>query len=93
MSTFVDPAMPEYDGEGPPRPAPPEAVHLAETMVALSRAAERLEDARSKVGDYTGQYEPEHFIRYEQDEYNRAAEAFADAVLAVVARGGNPDVR
>ncbi len=93
MSTFVDSAMPEYDGDEPPRPAAPEAIHLAETMVALSRAAERLEDARTKVPNYTGQYSPEHFIRYEQDEYNRAAEAFADAVLAVVAKGGNADVR
>lgn len=93
MSTFVDPAMPEYDGDEPPRPAAPEAVHLAETMVALNQAAERLEKARAGVSDYTGQYSAEHFFRYEQDEYNRAAEAFADAVLAVVAKGGGADAR
>jgi hypothetical protein len=85
--------MPEYDGEEPPRPAAPEAVHLAETMVALNRAAERLEEARENIPPYTGQYSPEFYTRYEQDVYNRAAEAFADAVLAVVAKGGGADVR
>lgn len=93
MSTFVDPAMPEYDGDEPARPAAPEAIHLAEAMVALDRAAEQLEAARAKVDDYTGQYETEYFVRHEQDAYNRAAEAFADAVLAVVAKGGSTNVR
>lgn len=93
MPFFVDAAMPEYDGEGPPRAAPPEAIHLAETMVTLNRAAEKLEAERARVPDYTGQYSREYFIRFEQDEYNRAAEAFADAVLAVVARSGAADVR
>jgi precorrin isomerase len=84
MHTFVDPAMPEYDGEGDPRPAAPEALRLAETMIELDKAAAELERARSRVGEYTGQYDAKHFIRYEQDVYNRAAEAFADAVVAVV---------
>jgi hypothetical protein len=86
MSTYVDPAMPEYDGQVPPRPAAPEALHLAETMIALDRAAADLEKARSNNQEYTGQYEPDHFIRYEIDVYNRAAEAFADAVVAVTSK-------
>lgn len=87
MFQFSDPNMPEYDGEGAPRPARPEAIRLAETMVNLNAAAERLETARADVPGYTGQYGPDDFVKHEQDAYNRAAEAFADAVLAVVAAG------
>ncbi|NTF18239.1 hypothetical protein G6L37_07450 [Agrobacterium rubi] len=87
MRTFVDPEMPEHDWNEPPRPAAPEAVRLAEAMIALNQAAEALETARGKASGYTGQYSAEDFYKSEEDRYYRAAEAFADAVVAVVSKG------
>lgn len=91
MHTFVDPSLPEYDGDEPPRPAAPEALRLAEAMVELDRAAEALEKAKRNVPNYTGQYSSEFFYRHEEDAYNRAAEAFADAVVAGVNKAGKVD--
>lgn len=92
MRTFLDPNLVPFDdcGDQPARQAPPEAVALAGAMVALNDAAERLERARNEAPDYTGQYSREYFYRSEQDQYYRAAEVFADAVVKVVAVGLAP---
>jgi hypothetical protein len=86
MRAFVDPQMPEYDGEEPPRPADPEVLRLAEAKVALDKALADLNEQNARDTGYHGQYSAEYFLRYEQEAYNRAAEAFADAVVAVVAK-------
>lgn len=92
MRTFFDHKLIPFDdcGDQPAREAPPEAVALADAMVALNEAAERLERAKSGAPDYTGQYSREYFYRSEQDHYYRTAEAFADAVVKVVAVGLAP---
>lgn len=75
-----------------PRPAHPAALALAEALVGLLEATNKLEAARVADGDgggYTGQFENGHFIRIEVDAYNRATEVYADAVCAVVAAGAS----
>jgi hypothetical protein len=88
MRLFTDPMMPPHDRKGPARPAPPEAIRLADAMVALDRAAAALEQAKDSFPGYPAGLSREDYCAAEQDAYNRAAEAFADAVLVVVARGG-----
>lgn len=86
MRTFVDPELPEYDGDEPPRNAADEVIRLADAKFELDEAAAALAKARADTPSYTGQYSNEYYRRYEQDAYNRAAEAFADAIVAVVAK-------
>lgn len=68
-----------------PRPAHPVALALAAATIELMAAGKRLRKAKEANDEgYHGQYTAEFFYRDEEDAYNRAAEAYADAVCAAV---------
>jgi hypothetical protein len=91
MKTFSQ-NLPEYQFNDDVRPADPAVTALAEATVLMISANASLEAARKRVPDYTGDSSVESYYAFEQDAFNRAAEAYADAVVAVVkvSTGGEP---
>ena len=88
MKPFLDPDLPAYDYVEPPRPANPVAMKLAEATCEMFDARMELVEARGKVPDYTGDLQAEFYYRTEQEAYNRAAEAYADALRAAMDSAG-----
>lgn len=78
--------LPDFDWNEPARPADPLAIALADAMIEVVAARAALDQGRKNVPKYTGDRSSEDYYAREQDEYNRAAERYADAVSAAVAR-------
>jgi len=69
-------------GEQEPVPARPEAAALGAALTAFIAADRDLEKAMDSVPNYTGQWDSKDYYAEQQEAYNRAADALADAVKA-----------
>lgn len=67
-----------------PTPARPTAITLADAFSALVVAREELTEAELNVPDYTGQWSTADYTAAAQEVYNRAADAFEDALVASI---------
>lgn len=76
-------------GFGGERPVPcrDENAALAGALFRLLDAKEELQKKGADVPDYIGQWNPEDYYADELEAYNRAVDAFAEAVKIV--RGNN----
>jgi hypothetical protein len=72
----------DWSTAGTPTPPRPAALKLAEAFSALAEAERNLTKAMSEVPDYTAQWSSADYYSEEQEDYNRAADAFADAIKA-----------
>jgi hypothetical protein len=63
-----------------PTPARPEALKLADAIFDLFQAKVSLDKAKAAVPGYTGQWDSKDYYAEEQETYNRAADAMADAM-------------
>lgn len=63
----------------PITPARPEALTLAVALLTLTKAEAALGKAKREVPDYTGQWSDRDYYAEEQEDYNRAVDAYADA--------------
>ena len=81
--------LPKGEGSSEPlaRPCVPEVAVLAEAMLSVGEARDRLDKAKERADRSFYGYSPE-LVSWEQDDYYRAAERLADAVVAVVAKAG-----
>lgn len=61
-------------------PASDEAMRFYQALKAVQEAEAALEKAIEAVPDYTGQWDPVDFYGEEQEAFNRAVDAFYDAV-------------
>lgn len=61
------------------------ALRLSEALHELLTTKAALDQAISDTPSYTGQYNDDHFSRYEQKAYNEACDAYEDAVVQSVA--------
>jgi hypothetical protein len=66
-------------------PARPSAAALVEALMALLQTADDFRDAVRNVPSYTGQHAEADFYADEQEAYNRACDAYEDAVRNSVA--------
>lgn len=73
----------DYHSDLVARPAAEEVIELAESMVQVMKAHATFMEAKKSVPNYLGDSTEELYFYREEDEYNRAAERHADAVLAV----------
>lgn len=69
-----------FDGK-PVTPARESASRLAEAMLSLIGAKLALDQAKRKVPSYTAQWSDSDYYADEQETYNRACEAFENAIL------------
>ena len=76
----------------PITPARPEALALAVALRNLNAADEALQQAKRDVPSYTGQWSDADYVADEQETYNRAVDAYADAMKAVCFSDSNPAV-
>lgn len=63
------------------KPADPKAEGLAKAILALMDAEKSLQDAKSKVPRYTGQWDSKDYYAEEQEAWNRAADALCAAKM------------
>jgi len=70
--------------EQEPVNAKPESLILADAMLRLVASAKSLESAKERVPDYTAQWRDEDYYAQEQETFNRAADAYADAVKSMM---------
>jgi hypothetical protein len=70
-------------GGGKPTPAKPENLNLANALFTLMATKSTLETRMAAVPKYTGQWSDEDYYADEQEDYNRAVDAYADAVKAL----------
>lgn len=82
MKTFSQ-DLPEIASNEDARPAHPVVKALAEAAVLLMQANADLEIGKKRIPDYVPYGSVESYYAFEQDAFNRAAEAYADAVVAV----------
>lgn len=71
-------------GGAEPTPARPAAADLASSLLRLQAADKALKYTKERVPDYTGQWDASDYYAEEQEEYNRACDAYADAIQALV---------
>ncbi|MCV9964475.1 hypothetical protein OIU34_21530 [Pararhizobium sp. BT-229] len=72
-------------GGGKPTPARPENLDLANALFRLIETQSALEAKMASVPSYTGQWSPEDYYADEQEDFNRAVDAYADTVKALTA--------
>jgi hypothetical protein len=82
MKTFSQ-NLPDYQFNDDVCPAHPTMDALAEATVLVIETNAGLAAARKCVPNYTGNSTIESYSAFEQDAFNRAAEANADAIIAV----------
>lgn len=95
MRRFHDENMPDWrdlpkcedSHEQLARPCVAEVSTLAETMLDLHDARDSLDKAKERASRSYYGYSPD-LVAWEMDDFNRAAERFADAIVAVVAAAG-----
>lgn len=61
------------------KPADPKAEALANAIIALMEAEKALQEAQSKVPNYTAQWDRKDYYAEEQEAWNRAADALYSA--------------
>lgn len=69
-------------GSGEPSPSNTGHENLAGCLFRLLDARNQLEEAMKKVPGYTGQWDNKDYYADEQETYNRAVDAFGEAVKA-----------
>ena len=75
-------------GNKMPTPARPTALDLSTAFSAMLNANRDLAEAELNVPDYTGQWSTADYTAEAREAFNRATDAFEDAVVAsVYARG------
>jgi hypothetical protein len=67
-------------GGGSLTPAKPEAELLCNAIVEMIRCEDELNEAKSRVPSYTGQWNPIDFYADEQEAFNRAADKVHDLI-------------
>jgi Tfp pilus assembly protein PilF len=65
-----------------PSPVRESANNLANALFDLITAKSDLDEAIKNVPSYTAQYDDAHFYRHEQKIFNKACNAYEDAVVA-----------
>jgi len=91
--------MSEHDDNGfgfggkDPVPARGTAMALAQMHIFLVQATEKLAQARQEVPSYTGQWSDSDYTAEAQEEFNRAADKFEQAVVATAAASGGLPVK
>lgn len=66
-----------------PTPARPGAIALAKAFSTFLTAQTDLAREKRAVPSYTGQYDSKDYYGQEQEDYNRAADALADAIITL----------
>ena len=69
------------------KPADPKAELLANAIIALIEAEKALQEAKSRVPRYTGQWDSRDYYAEEQEAWNRAV----DALLSANAKSAGTD--
>lgn len=69
-------------GSGEPAPSDPEHEKLAGCLFRLLDARDQLLTAHKGVPSYTGQHDDKDYYADQQETYNRAVDAFGEAVKA-----------
>ena len=70
------------------RPADLKSKALANAIIALMEAEKALQEAKSKVPNYTAQWNTKDYYAEEQESWNRAADALYSANVPVSNGGG-----
>jgi hypothetical protein len=66
------------------KPASPDAAFLAKIVISLMRADKELEEAKTRVPNYTGPNDPSDYYAQEQQDWNNAANSLL-SILSEVA--------